>query len=241
MKRVSKILLALLFVFYTSQVLAQYSGLYWNNLNESSNRLQGKITGETYFISPLENRSFFLQNDWVDSRIILEDGDVYDNLKVRYLVYSDELIAYNDKLRTLFKVDKNKINRFFIIDTSGEKEFVKLDFNGIQPGYRFFEVLFSGTSSLLAFHRIDEISVNPYLDKFGIMRDSEYKLNINYYLYSQEKGFEKLTAKKRSFRRLFPEHKKEIRKIFRRNKISLSGKESMVQAVELLNQAGLLR
>jgi len=240
MNLVLKILFVLLFAVCVNPARAQYSGLHWNYLNESSNRLQGKITGETFYISPLANRYFFLQSDWVESRIVLEDGDVYENMKVRYQVNDDELIAYNDKLRTLFKVDKYKINRFFLIDSEGEREFVKMDYNGIQPVSRYFEVLYSGTRSLLAFHHIDEVSVNPYLDKSGIMRNSEYKLNITYFLYTEETGFEKITTKKRSILRLLPEHKKQIRKLFRQNRILLSGKSSMVQAIEVLDLAGLL-
>ena len=209
------------------------------DFDESSNRLQGKITGEVYIISSLENQYFFLQKDWVNSRIVLEDGDVFDNLRVRYQVNNDELIAYNDKLKTLFKVDKNKISKFYLLNNNAEREFVRMNFDGMQPKVRFFERLYTGKCTLLAYHNVDEIKVTPYEDKSGIMRDSQYKLDVTYFMYTQEKGFDKVLPNKRSFFKLLPQRKKEIRKIFRQNKLILSGNESMIQAFKLIDGAGL--
>lgn len=231
----------ILFVLSSISGMTQNSGFYWNNLDESSNRLQGKITGEMYYISSVGNSNYFLQKDWVNGKIELEDGDVFDNIKVRYLAFGDELIAYNDRIRALFIVDKDVVKEFSINGANQSvREFVKLYFNGPNEGARFFEKLYSGTRLLLAFHHVDEVKVSPYANKYGIMRDTEFRLNVTYYMYSQGKGFVKLLAKRRSFLKVLPDNKKAIRKIFRQNKIVFLEERAMVKAVELLDGAGIL-
>ena len=71
-------------------------------------------------------------------------------------------------------------------------------------------------------------------------RDSEFKMSVNYYMYSSENGFKRLQTKRRSFIKTIPQHKKEIRKLFRQNKIVLSKEKSMIQAFELLDNENLL-
>ena len=45
----------LLLVVVSFSVTGQNTGFYWNNLKESSNRLQGKIMGEIYYLNPLNH------------------------------------------------------------------------------------------------------------------------------------------------------------------------------------------
>ncbi len=237
-------LFILLLAFFSFQAKSQGIRFYWNNLNESSNRLQGKLMGENYYISSLANSNYFLQKDWVDATIELVDGDIFDNVKVRYLAFGDELIAYNDKIRSLYIVDKNIVKQFTIqaISNNGDikdQKFIKLFYDRIAGGDRYFEELYSGTRSLLAFHHIEEVKVSPFTDKMGVMRDSEFRLNVTYYIYSTNNIFLKLQKKKRSFMKILPGHKKEIRKIFHQNKIILLDENSMVQAFTLLDKADL--
>ena len=61
--RIYKIIILLLF---TSLVVkAQYPGML-KTFNEYSNRLDGKLTGEVYYMTSIANSNFFLQKDWVD-------------------------------------------------------------------------------------------------------------------------------------------------------------------------------
>ena len=107
-------------------------------------------------------------------------------------------------------------------------------------GDRYFEELYSGTRSLLVFHQIRGTKVRPFKDEAGIMRDTEYRMHVTYYIYSADKGFLKIRNTKRSFRNVLPEHKKKIRKIFRQNNITLIDERSMVDAFMLLDEAGML-
>jgi len=233
-------LLPLFLMFICLQAYTQHTGIFWNILNESSNRLQGKISGEVYSISSLSNTYHFLQKDWTTGSVVLTDGDVFEDMKMRYLARGDELIAYNDNLRTLYKIDKEIVSKFYFKDNTGVRGFVKLHFDGINEGDRYFEELYSGDTKLLAFHHVVEVRVSPYADKQGILRDSEFKMSVNYYMNSSENGFKRLQTKRRSFIKTIPQHKKEIRNLFRQNKIVLSKEKSMIQAFELLDNENLL-
>jgi len=237
-------IIAILFSVYSN---GQNTDFYWVKLNKNANRLQGKLRGEYYFNSLVSNSYFFLHKDWQDASITLIDGDVFENIKIRYLAYGDELISYNENIRSYFyMIDKNIVKEFSIKEVlnSGEikeHKFVKLYFDGILKGDRYFKELYSGTNSLLLYYNIRATKVRQFKDKSGIIRDTEYRMHITYYLHSDDKGFSKLNKTKRSFRRTLPEYKKEIRKIFRQNKISLYDEKSMTQAFKLLDEAGLLQ
>ena len=226
--------------------IGQNTGFYWNNLKESSNRLQGKIMGEMFYISPLGSQLFFLQDDWVEGTLELEDGDIYENINIRYNCRLDELIAYNERIRTLFAVDKDILKRFVFKDYSfgresyKEREFVKLYYDGLHSGDRYFERLYSGKATLLAFHYIDEVKVAPYVDRLGRMSNVEYKKRIDYFIYNSEKEFSKIQIKKRLILKAFPENKKKIRKIIRQNKIIIQGEDTLIQAIKLIDEAGLM-
>lgn len=245
MKLVKKIFF-LITVGFTFSAAGQNTGFYWENLKESSNRLQGKIMGEIYFIDPLSSQFFFLQDDWVEGTLELADGDIYENILIRYNCKEDNLIAYNKRIRTLYTIDKNILSRFrfkdyYSRDQYNETEFIKLYFNGLRSEDRFFEILYSGQSFLLAFHYIDEMRVAPYVDRHGRMSNTEYKKRTNYFIYNSNKQFKKVNPKRRSVLKAFPDNKKVIKKIIRQNKVFIQNNEqSLIQAIKLIDQAGLM-
>ena len=233
-------------ILLSVHVNGQDTGFYWVRLNETSNRLQGKMRGEYYYNSLIGNNYFFLHKEWYDANITLVDGDVFENVKVRYLAYGDELISYNENIRSYFyKIDKDIVKEFLLKEVLEggkvvEHKFVKLFYDGLLKGDRYFEELYSGTRSLLVFHQIRGIKVRPFKDEAGIMRDTEYRMHKIYYIYSAYKGFSKIRNTRHSFLRNLPEYKKSIRKIFRQNRITLVDESSMIKAFMLLDEASLL-
>jgi hypothetical protein len=240
MNNIKSIFFVLFVALFLNETSAQNSGFYWNNLNENSNRVNGKILGETFLINPTANRYFFLQEDWTIGKIITEDDDVYDNFRIRYLAFGDELIAYNTQIRTLFTVDKEIVKSFVFNDNLRERTFVKIYFDGINKGDKYFEQLYLGSRNLLAFHHVGEKKVVPYTDKSGVLRDTEFNMIVTYYVYTEKSGFEKINTKRRSILKVFPEKKKEIKKLFRQHKLFVNSEVALIQAFTLLDEAGLL-
>lgn len=212
----------------------------WRALNEQSNRLQGKLTGKVFYM-PAEGASQqFYHDSWLRGNILLTDGDIFENEQIRYLAYGDELVAYNSNLRQLFIVDKQKVAGFTVNLPQENQEFVKLYFDGFNPGDRYFERLFDGSRKLLAFRSIDEINTDIYRDKHGRLKHSSLKLKTTYYIYSEETGFKKVLPRRSSFLDLFHERKKEVRRLFRKNNLRPSTEKDMIRAFILLEKAGFL-
>lgn len=231
-------LLALVWVF---PVFGQNANHYWNNVERNATGLEGKLTGVRYYITSIGNSNFFLQKDWTDGSILLEDNNRFEDLKMRYMAYGDELVVYNEKLRSLFIIDKETVKGFQFNSSLGEQNFVKLYFTGPSRGEKYFQLIYKGTHSLLVLHHIEEVKTSPYNDRQGILRDTEFSLDAKYYMYSEDVGFIRLQNKRRSFLRTFPENKKEIKKLFRSNGLNFFDENGMVQAFKLLDQAEILK
>lgn len=225
---------------------AQNSGVLSLGLKKDSNRLQGKLTGEIYYISPLSNTSYFLQKDWEEGSITLKDGDVFENMRMRYMAFGDELVAYNVNNRSLFVVDKSTVKEFVFYSQlekggSAQQKFINLDSLHLLFNRTFFQELYSGTSKLLCFHQMEQIKVSPYIGVGGKLYDVEYRLKTIYYILSKENGLSKIQLKNRSLYSLNIEHKKEIKRLLRKNRINISSESSAIQAVETLDSAGFLK
>lgn len=237
-------------IFVACIVLVSFAGAAqnldsWQTYNESSNRLEGKLQGEIYFLSSLANNNFFLQKEWVTGSITLADGDVFENVKLRYMTFGDQLVAYNDNVRTLFIVEKSTVKEFKFksagISSYPERKFINLDSLNLPGGKSYFEELYTGSAKLLAYHFVNEVKVTPYNDNAGVMRDTEYKAAENYFLFTDKNELFRVQRKKSSFYKIYPEHKKEIRKLLRKNRVSLIDQSSLVLAVKLLDEAGILK
>jgi hypothetical protein len=105
----------------------------------------------------------------------------------------------------------------------------------------YFHELYSGTSKLLCFYQVEQNKVSPYIGVGGKMYDIEFRLKTLYYILSKEKGLEKIQLRNRSLFSIYPEHKKEIKKILRKNKINISDESSAIQAVKTLDSTGFFR
>lgn len=237
---VKKIQWLILTLVWAVAIQAQDSVFNWEALGENSNRLEGKLTGLAYRIPPLANSAHFMQNRWVDGTILLEDGDLFENVRIRYLTFHDELVAYNPNLKQLFIVDKEKVKSFTFIYPEGTQTFTKLYFDAfVDAGYRYFDVKYQGSRWLVAFHYIYEEKTSVYRDAYGKLKDSRLKPKKTYFMYfPEEEQFRRVQEKRRWFVKLFPENKREVRRIFRRNNLRQFDEKGMIQAFSLLDENG---
>ncbi|MFW6290438.1 MAG: hypothetical protein ACOC0R_05675 [Mariniphaga sp.] len=212
----------------------------WQALSEKSNRIQGKLSGKVYYMPPEGGSEHFYHDSWPEGSILMEDGDVFENQRLRYLALGDELVAYNSGLSQLFIVDKEKVAGFTVNLPEEKQTFVKMYFDGFMSGYRYFEMLYDGNRKLLAFHSVDNVKTGIYNDKQGRIKHSVLKLNTGYYMYSEKTGFKRIQPRRSSFLHAFPGHKKEVRRIFRKNNFYRLTKQEMIQAFNLLAEAGIL-
>lgn len=220
------------------QLSAQNFEFYWEQLNDSSNRLEGKLTGTVYVLTSKSNSNYFFHNDWLDGTITLEDGDVYEGLSLRLQAFDNELVVYNNNLRNLFVIDKEKVKSFTVQTPSGSQRFVKIYFDGYPRGNRYYEVLYDGRRKMLAYHEVLEEKTRPYIDQFGIMKDTNFRLNTIYFMHSPESGFERIRLRRRSLLANFSDDKREIRRLLRRNNVDVFEEKGMIRAFKLLDDSG---
>ena len=205
---------------------------------QESNRLGEKLTGTIYYINTVSNSNFFLHQEWLEGTILLENGDLFEDQRLRFMSRNNELVAYNKNLKNLFIVDKKKVKRFTLFAGGDTLRFIKLYYEGFVPGERYFEELYGGRAFLLAFHDVEDRKTLPFRDETGTLRDTYYTPATRYYLYSEAEGFSRLQVSRRSFYAVFPGKKKQVRKLFRRNKLRVFDEQGMIRAFQLLDKAG---
>ena len=85
-------------------------------------------------------------------------------------------------------------------------------------------------------HKTNEEKTSLYRDINGLMRDSQFKLTLTYFILFPDNELIKIYPNRRSFINLFPEQKKIVRRLLRRNSINLKREEDMVKAVSLVEK-----
>nr|WP_319999138.1 hypothetical protein [uncultured Draconibacterium sp.] len=236
------------FIKYTGVVLgvllafiveAQDVGIYTYSLNSESNKLQGKMLGKVLMFNAEVNSYFLYPNDWVSGSVKFVNGNIFENLQLRYQAYDDELISYNDNGRFLYQVEKELVERFSFQDGNKTHKFVRLTKNNNQETNMYLEELYNGAVNLMVDWYIYEQSVSPYNDRYGIRRAVEYQLRKDYYLYTEQDGLTKIRLNRAALFSRFPKNKKQIRKLLRQNKLRIDSELSMIHALQLLVENNL--
>ncbi|HBL77797.1 MAG: hypothetical protein A2W90_02185 [Bacteroidetes bacterium GWF2_42_66] len=206
-------------------------------LSTESNSLNYKLQGKKYYQEPAFNDSKFLTNEWCTGDVVLENGDRYDNLKLRLNSHLDELVEYNRRVGSTIMLDKHAISEFNLNFEDGHTEhFRKISFNKYSKDDRYFSILHEGKLSVLLWYKTIEQKITPYYDKNNILRDLKFVLTKNYYLVLPDKRIVKFTLKNQSFIKMFPEQKQEIRRLFRKNKVLIKSNEEIVRGVKLIEK-----
>lgn len=237
MKQVYRIIctavLALFFIGATAQEM--HSQLI--RLDTSSNTLNYKIPGKRYYLIPSYIGSQFTTDEWIVADLILENGDRYDSILIKLNSFLDEIIMYNERAGAAIEIDKTVISEFFVKYEDGHSEHFKKTFVDLYPkGDRYLSIMYEGKSKLFLWHRTVEEKVSVYRDDRGIMHDSMYKLTKEYYLVFPDQKIAKFPPKRRSFIELFPEQKKQVKRIIRKNHISFETENEIIQAVKLVEK-----
>ncbi|WP_303919954.1 hypothetical protein [Draconibacterium sediminis] len=220
-------------------VQAQEMGIDTYELNSESNNLQGKMLGEVITLDAEVNTYFLYPDDWVPGSLKFTNGNVFEDLRIRYQAFTDELITYNKNGRFLYQIEKELVESFTFQDGSQSRKFVRLTKNNNQQTNMYLEELYKGTVSLMVNWYIYEQSVSPYKDKNGITRAVEYHLRKDYYLYTEQDGLTKIRLSRAALLSRFPENQRQIRKLLRQNKLHVNNEFTMVNALRLLAENNL--
>ena len=233
LKKYTGVVLGVLFAFI---VQAQNMGIETYHLNSKSNNLQGKMLGEVFTLNADINYFFLYPDDWVAGSVKFVNGNKFENIRLRYQAFDDELITYNNNGGFLYVVEKEMVDWFSFQDGSKTRKFVRLTKNNNQQTSMYLEELYNRELSLLVNWYIYEQSVSPYTDRNGIKRAVEYLMRKDYYLYTEKDGLTKIRLNRAALFSLFPENKKQIRKLLRKNRLHINSELSMIDALGLLSK-----
>ena len=183
----------------------------------------------------------FLTDEWTDGQVHMHNGQVFDQLQVKYNLYRDEIIV---KRRDGAEVipDKKTI-RSFSLDTGSPgplRRFVRVDYlpdNRAFPHNHFAEILYEGASTLLAVHDKSFIRADyrqayhanrPY-DKFG-------DVMTQYFWIAPDGRVHVLKPSKRAITKLFSDQKDVMVAFAEENQLDLRRPSDVVRLVQYYDQ-----
>jgi hypothetical protein len=202
-------------------------------LSTESNTAEYKLQGEQFYQIYVPLGSEFFNQDWWRGYVVLENGDRYDNLLFKLNSYRNELIHLNERNSAMITLDKETISEIGLQIPGKEIHvFKKMTFDKSPRGIYYFEMLHDGKLKLVIWHRTTEDQTAPYMDKNGILRNSNFVLRSHYYLVFDNGDFEQFKLKRNAFLNLFGNKKPEIRKFLRTKHARYITEQDYTEAVK---------
>jgi hypothetical protein len=239
MRTIYQILLPALLVLLISELSAQEFYNSVKPITTESNTLNYKLTGRRYHFTSTIRGPVYLDDEWRLGSVILANGDRHQNIYLKLNTLNDDLLWYNDRTGAITILDKFIIDEF-ILDTNNQNPtfFRKLNYDRYPKGEHYFNVVYDGKVKLLKWFLTEEISVPAYYDQSGYLKGTEYQMRKILFIVFPDNSLIKIDGSKKSFLDLFPEQKKKVRQLFRKNKIILGKKRDseMIRAVKLIEE-----
>lgn len=199
-----------------------------------------KIKGIRLMPYPTYTGFPFLTNGWCPGKVEFTNGETSDSLFLRYSSFKDELIYYNKVVGAQISIDKASINGFTFTDSDGRtRVFRKQYFDDYLKGDRYFEILSSGETTLLAYRKVELNTTSPYRDVSGFLKNMAYEPSYRFYFYSPEKGYTLVRINHSGLLAKFDKKlQKPIKKLLRKNRIRIDGEDSFIQAWQTIEKEG---
>jgi hypothetical protein len=237
MKQIYKIILLVNLVLAVFAVNAQEFYRSVKPVTTEGNSLNYKLSGRQYYFTSVLRGSVNFNDFWSVGSVILENDDRYDSVSLMLNIFTEDLIWFNNRTGSLIVLDKYAIKEFILDTENSEKMLFRKIYNDkILKGEHYFNVFYEGEIKLLGWHRVTEVSTSLYRDFYGYLRDKEYVRQVNYFIMFPNNDIVKINGSKKSFVNLFPEQKKTVRQIFRKNDIYLveKNRNEILRATKLI-------
>lgn len=194
-------------------------------LVEKANKIaQNHLVGKIYVDNHLGKRIQYL-NDWEVGEVLLENGNVVKDVKIRYNSYTDELLWIRDLDFQAVIVEREKVKEFTF--KVSNKTLTKLDIDNqiiISRPDIFVQILTQGKHSIYAYRNI-----GYHKNKDEFYENDMYFMKTNNKLY-------KIRLRKKEIFTLFPNDKKEIKRLIRKNNLKVKTEIGFANLINLLNE-----
>ena len=230
----------ILLAFTREGVLAQMNDFFWGDYKNIGNNDQTKLTGFKYNYDAHSSAHYFFQPDWYSGTLLTREGETHEGIRLRYDAFNDELIAYNENIKGLFVVDKFRVNEFTIRHPrSGDQVFRRLPLTAMGQKEHYYQVLYEGNITLLRRNRIIEKKTSLYKNKYGKLDNRDYVLVQVSFIITPDNEVLRIFPGRRSITGLFPDRKKEVRKVLREYNIVDYSIDGIPLIVRVLDNEGL--
>jgi len=199
-----------------------------------------KLTGEFFYEGKTYIGEQYYNKDWMTGDILLSTGAMVYDKSLKYNGLFDELIWMNETNFGKFKIDKPFVCEFWLKNNP----YSTIHFKQIslsEPGNTkrqdiFAELRVEGNLSLFIQRKISIIGTQfNYIDNMLCQFDI-ITATPRYYIKLPSSQYLMLTKlRRRAFLKLFPEKKKNIAKIIRKNDLDVSVESDFVKLIELMN------
>lgn len=217
-----------------------FSNWIWAQESLTKNWDGEKIKGVRQLPYPNYTGHPFLINKWLKGKIEFNSGEVSDSLNLKYSSFKDELIYFNEAISAQIAIEKTSLKGFDFIDEKGATHIFRMQyFDGYLNGFRYFEVLSEGKYNLLCYRKVDLNTVPAFKDERGILVNMEFIPEYRYYLYSPEMGYTSVKLNQMGLISKFDKTvQKPIKKLLRKNRISIIDEASLLQAWKVIEKGG---
>lgn len=174
----------------------------------------------------------YLDNDWALAKITLLSGEVYENVKVKFDIYKNNYIYYNDLLKKMLVIDNEIISELSMVSREGNQHWNFVRYCNNEKNCVFYQVHYTDSISIWTEHKkkienYNDISrSNSFLGGFYVSSKSLIKINNE---------FMPLPKTKRALAKLFPSNKKNILAHINKNNLSLKQSEHLAKIFQNIN------
>jgi hypothetical protein len=192
-----------------------------DTLNDRQILYNGRVWRNRYYM--VMEDQFFLSKDFIPGSITIA-GKTFDNLNVRYDIFSDQLLTPLNH-GPVIQLNKEMIDSFSLTFMNKKWRFVNIKEDSLNLYNGYVNVLYKGKSDLYVKYskEIALLAVDKKYDKF-------YQLQK---IYLVKNNIVNQISGKRNFLKLFGDDEQAVKDYIRKNKLVLSKKnpESFVPVI----------
>ena len=198
------------------------------------------LTGEVFYEFVQYAGEQFFNKEWTKSDILLSNGELLTDKKIKYNGLLDEVIWFNTTSFSKVKLDKLSINEFWIKNSSVDKvHFKRLTISSIKDLKStdlFAEVGVEGKLSFYIQHKIVGTGEEEYFMNGRYFLLTSLKEKPLYIIQLPSKEYVVIRKISRNaILKLFPDMKKDISKLIKDNSLTVKTQTDVVRLFELLN------
>ncbi len=172
----------------------------------------------------------YLLEDWKRGKIILATGQAFDNINLKYDIYSDEVVVVGPENQEA-AFNKNKIESFIIY---GSEEMPEYRFVKWQQG-DFYNLVYEGKSKVYQKFkkRVHTAEVNS--GGFGSSENKSTFLNDNKLFIQTPSGEIKEFDKEKKLYEIYPKNTEQIKAFIKSNKIKFKTAANLAEVVRYID------